>query len=229
MDNMKIVLPLDKYSIYAYDKYYLCFPNNTSRFYHLFIGFSSIDLRNLDEETLYKEIRKIGDSLNYAYSNAIYILPILDPKILNDAALENDDNLYNKLLKKYIQPITLEIHKNFESSNIYISHIVKFIKQNDDDKKFIGWLSMKLGDEFVREITFEDKVYEENPSYEPVISNDIATDYEIDDIWIKKQEEIISDTLKPAFSLGFSNLSFMLMVLTISLVFGIIIAYMIIK
>jgi len=228
MDNMKIVLSLDKYSIYSYDKYYLCFPNDTSRFYHLFVGFSLLDLTTLDEENLYKEIRKIGDSLNHAYSNAIYILPIIKPKILTDAALENDDLLYNKLLKKYIQPITSEIHDKFASSKIYVSQIIKFIKQNDVDKKFIGWLSMKLGDDYVREIMFEDKIDEVNTD-KPVINTEIITDHQIDDIWIKKQEEAVSDTLKAAYSFGFSSLGFMLMIITISLVLGTFIAYMIIK
>lgn len=228
MDNMKIVLALDKYSIYAYDKYYLCFPNDTSRFYHLFVGFSSLDLTTLDEENLYKEIRRIGDSLNHAYSNAIYILPIIKPKFLEDAALENDDLLYNKLLKKYIQPITSEIHSKFASNKIYVSQIIKFIKQSDNDKKFIGWLSMKLGDNYVREIIFEDKVDDVVDS-KPIINNDIVTDYEIDDIWIKQQEEAVSDTLKAAYSFGFSSLGFMIMIITISLVLGTIIAYMIIK
>ena len=230
MDNMKIVLALDNYSIYDYDTYYLCVPNNTSNFYHLFIGFSLLDLKSLEKEDLYKEIRKIGDSLNYAYKNAVYILPVINANLLEMAVLENDNRLYNKILRNYIQPITADIHSKFLSDKVYFSHIIKFIKQNDVDNKFISWISMKLGNDFVREITFNlnvDVNDEEENSRK--ILEDVTIDHEMDEIWIKNQEKLIDDDLKPAISFGFSSLSFILMVLTISIVLGTILGYMILK
>lgn len=230
MDNMKIVLALENYSIYFFDTYYLCVPNNNSNFYHLFISFTSLDLKSLDEETVYKEIRKIGDSLSAVYSNFIYVLPVIKPEFLKEASLENDDKLYNKLLKKYIQPITSQVYNNFKLKKKYISPIIKFIKQNDVDKKIIDWISLKLGYDYVREIVFEENVSEQ-PKEEYINSPKeiITTDHKIDDIWIKKQENTISDTLKPAYSFGFSSLGFMLMILGIFLVLGTVIGYMIIK
>lgn len=230
MDNMKIILALDSYSIYDYDTYYLCVPNNTSNFYHLFIGFSMLNLKELEQEDLYKEIRKIGDSLNASYKNAVYILPIIDIDILKEAVIENDDRLYNKLLNNYIQPITADIHSKFLNSKIYFSHIIKFIRQNDQDSKIISWISMKLGSDYVREITFD--ITKDNSDDNTQVKEEIpevTIDHEMDDIWIKKQEEMIDDDLKPAISFGFSSLSFILMVLTISLVLGTILGYMILK
>ena len=218
---MKIILALDSYSIYDYDTYYLCVPNNASNFYHLFIGFSMLNLKDLEQEELYKEIRKIGDSLNYSYKNAVYVLPVIEPKILMEATLENDDRLYNRLLKKYIQPVTADIHSKFLNSKIYFSHIIKFIRQNDQDSKIISWISMKLGHDYVREITFNitENVPDDIEQGKKELP-EVTIDHEMDDIWIKQQEEMIDDDLKPAISFGFSSLSFILMVLTISLVLG---------
>ena len=230
MDNMKIILALDSYSIYDYDNYYLCVPNNASNFYHLFIGFSMLNLRELEQEELYKEIRKIGDSLNASYKNAVYILPVIDTEFLKDALSENDDRLYNKLLKKYIQPITSDIHNKFLNEKIYFSHIIKFIRQNDNDSKIISWITMKLGQDFVREITFNiNNVPEALENVEKKILKDVTIDHEMDDIWIKEQEKMIDDDLKPAISFGFSTLGFIAMMLAISLVLGTILGYMILK
>lgn len=228
MDNMKIILALDNYSIYAYDNYYLCIPNNNSSFYHLFFGFTLLKLDSLTEEELHNEIRKISDSLNYSYNNAIYVLPIINPDILKDASLENDDRLYNKLLKKYIQPITSDIYNMFLSEKKHISQVIKFIKQNDIDSKIIGWISIKLGSDFIKEITCEDKPVNENEVIEP-IDNNITIDYKDDEIWLKKQEDTISDTLKPAVSFGFSSLGFMIMMISIFIIMGVILVYMIVK
>lgn len=230
MDNMKIILALDSYSIYDYDTYYLCIPNNASNFYHLFIGFSTLDLKKLEQEELYKEIRKIGDSLNYAYSNAVYILPVIEPNILKEASCENDNRLYNKILKEYIQPITADIHNKFLNNKVYFSHVIKFIKQNDMDNKFISWISLKLGTDFVREITFNLNADSEvKPEEEKKVLKDVTIDHEMSEVWIKQQEKMIDDDLKPAISFGFSSLGFILMMLTISLVLGTILGYMIIK
>ena len=57
----------------------------------------------------------------------------------------------------------------------------------------------------------------------------VTIDYQIDDIWVKKEENKITETLKPAYSPGFSALKFLLMVLGMFLVLGAFIGYLIIK
>ena len=232
MGKMNIILSLDDYSIYQNDQYYLCIPNKTYDFYHVFMGFSLEDLNILSKELVINEIRKISDSIYAAYKNCVYILPIIQPSVLIDAANINDDKPYNDILKNIIQPITISVYGKLVRKNKRVSQIIKMVKQNDSDKKLIGWLSMRLGDNFIKEINFENKIDEFDDKKEDVCKNDyksISIDYEIDDIWIKKEEEKIADTLKPAFSPGFSALKFLIMMITISLVLGAIIAYLIIK
>lgn len=231
MNNMRIISTINNYSIYGNKNYYLCVPNNNNNFYHLFMSFSLLDLTTLSEEELVMEIRKIGDSINCAYSNAIYVLPIVKPDFLKEAALENDDRLYDRLLKKIIQPITVEVHKIFSDRNVRISQIIKFIKQNDVDKKIVGWISMKLGNGYVREIVFDaDADVGVNIQVDVQTPKDVITiDYEVNDVWLKKQEDAIMDTLKPAISFGFSSMKFMIMMIIIFLVVGAILGYMILK
>lgn len=232
MGEMNVILSLNDYSIYANDNYYLCVPNGNHNFYHVFMGFSMENLTWLMHEDLLMEIRKISDSIYAVYKNAVYVLPVIEPSLLEEVTKENDDRGYNQILKNIIQPITLSVYGKLVSQNKRVSQIIKMIKQNDTDKKLVGWLSMKLGNDFIKEITFENNV-DTSEVYED-ISNDMAEevitiDYQFDDIWVKKEENKITETLKPAYSPGFSALKFLLMVLGIFLVLGAFIGYLIIK
>lgn len=236
MEDMNVILSLNEYSIYKNVNYYLCVPNVEHRFYHVFLGFSLMDLENISNEKLIIEIRKIGDSIFSVYKNSVYILPIINPTTLLEVTSENDDHAYNKILKNVIQPITLSVYSMLMQKNASVSQIIKMIKQNDVDKKLVDWLSLKLGDNFVKEITFEEaEIFSTIPveNYNNInfdVSNDnISIEYRNDMIWLKKEEEKISETLKPAFSPGFSNLSFIIMVLVVSSVFGAILGYLILK
>lgn len=234
MSNMSIILPLSGYTIYKNKSYYLCIPHEDSNFYHLFMSFTDKDLTKLSQDDLVMEIRRIGDSVNASYKNGIYLLPIISPTVLEEATLENDDRQYNYILNTFIQPITSDVYKWFSKRKKNVSQTIKMIKQNDMDKKLVGWLSMKLGNEFIKEILFE--VNEEVSTVPTDVLEDvfhtsnvqtIFIDYK-DDIQVK-DENYISDTLKPAFSPGFSKLGFIIMVLTISLILGVILGYMILK
>jgi len=232
MGEMNVILSLNEYSIYANDNYYLCVPNENHNFYHVFMGFSVENLTWLKHEDLLMEIRKISDSIYAVYKNAVYVLPVIEPSLLKAIAKENDDRGYNQILKNIIQPITLSVYGKLVSQNKRVSQIIKMIKQNDTDKKLVGWLSMKLGNDFIKEITFENnvdtsEVYEDISS--DVVEEIVTIDYQIDDIWVKKEENKITETLKPAYSPGFSALKFLLMVLGMFLVLGAFIAYLIIK
>lgn len=236
MEDMEVILTLNEYSIYKNDNYFLCVPNAEHNFYHVFVGFSLKDLDILYDEKLIIEIRKISDSIFSVYKNSVYVLPIIEPNILLEATLENDDRSYNKILKNIIQPITLSVYSMLMKKNARVSQIIKMIKQNDVDKKLVGWLSLKLGDSFIKEITFEEtEVFTTIPveNYNVIDTNvldkNISIDYQNDSVWLKNEEEKISDSLKPAFSPGFSNLGFIIMILIVSLVFGTILGYLILK
>ena len=236
MEGMEVVLTLNEYSIYKNDNYYLCVPNIEHRFYHVFVAFSLKDLDVLYDEKLIIEIRKISDSIFSVYKNSVYVLPVIDPATLLEVTSENDDRGYNKILKNIIQPITLSVYSILMKKNARVSQIIKMIKQNDVDKKLVGWLTLKLGENFIKEITFEEtETFTTLPveSFDDINSNfsneNTSIDYQNDNIWLKNEEEKISDSLKPAVSPGFSNLSFIIMILIVSLVFGTILGYLILK
>lgn len=236
MEDMNVILSLNEYSIYKNDNYFLCVPNDEHQFYHVFMGFSLKELNSLSSEELFMEIRKISDSIYAVYKNSVYVLPIIDTTILEEVASENDDRGYNRILKNIIQPITLSVYSKLMMRNVRVSQIIKMIKQNDADKKIVGWMSLKLGDNFIKEITFEDDAVNTTTPLEvtsdvnySTSSKVISIDYQENDIWIKKEEEKISESLKPAFSPGFSSLKFMILVLTVSLVLGVILGYLILK
>lgn len=232
MKDLNIILLLKNYTIYKANTYYICIPAYNCNFYHIFMGFSQKDLNNLAEEELIQEIRKISDSINYSYPNGIYVLPIISSKLYQEATKENDDRLYNKLLNNIIQPITFNIYSLLSSQNMRVSQTIKMIKQNDEDNKFVGWLSIKLGNAFIKEITFDNNT-------NPIEPKDIIkiTTYNDSDIFIdydkrdesNKHEIYIRDDLKPAISPGFGSLGFIIMILSISSVFIGAIIYMILK
>ncbi len=232
MGIMNIIASLDNYLICSNKNYYLCIPKEECDFYHVFMSFSMLELKKLSEEELVYEIRKIADSVNATYKNGICVIPIIKPSILKEAANENDDKLYNDILNKYIHPITSDIYSKFQNYNMSVSQTIKMIKQNDIDTKLVGWLSLKLGSDFIKEILFETPKEESDNAVELMESMFKANGNSLIfvDYYNKNDNEsYISDTLKPAFSPGFSKLGFILMVLGISLVFGVILGYMILK
>ena len=190
MGDMNVILSLNGYSIYDCNNYYLCVPNEDSNFYHVFMGFSPRDLAKSSKEKLIIEIRRIADSIHAVYKNAVYVLPVIDPLLLKEVTTENDDKEYNKLLKNIIQPITLSVYGKLVSQNKRVSQIIKMVKQNYMDKKLIGWLSMKLGDDFIKEIIFVNKYELLNSSVSYQIDdafiddNEIPVNYQIDDTFI---------------------------------------------
>ena len=232
MKNLDIILLLKNYTIYKNNAYYICIPAYPCNFYHIFMGFSNKDLNSLPESELLEEIRKISDSVNISYPNGIYVLPIINSKLYNEATTENDDRLYNKLLINIIQPITYNIYSLLSTQNMRVSQTIKMIKQNDQDSKLIGWLSIKLGNTFIKEITF-------NNNIKPIEPKEVIeiTTYNDSDIFVNydnkdesnKHEIYISDDLKPAISPGFGSLAFLIMMLSISSVFIGAMIYMILK
>lgn len=233
MGIMNIIASLDDYIICSNKNYYLCIPKEESDFYHIFMSFSMLNLKKLNEEELIYEIRKIADSVNSSYSNGICVLPIINPSILKEAANENDDKLYNEILNKYIHPVTADLYNKFQHNNTNVSQKIKMIKQNDVDSKLIGWLSLKLGNDFIKEILFESPKVESDNAVELMESmfkangnSLIFVDYTNNK---KKRYNESYDTLQPVFSPGFSKLGFIIMILVIALIFGGILGYMILK
>ena len=230
MGNELITLTLERYTIYKNDRYYLCISNDIVDNYQLYIGFSPIELDYLSKDELVTEIRKISDLVMAKSNNNVYILPIISPSILEQVANENDDRSYAKFMKQVIQPITSDIYNKFVSKKKKVNQMINMIKQNDSERKFIWWLSIKLGNKFIKEVEYSSLIRKEiiKEENKKVVIQDYG--YEIDAPKDKDLNKIKDKNIKKSsVSYGFSNIFFIIMVLTISLGIGIGFCYLLIK
>lgn len=245
------------YSIYQYDSeylgvYFLCIPDNQVDNYELFIGFPKKDLKELPKDEVIEEIKGINDMVYSLNNNAIYALPSIDVTELEEAALENDNKRsYNQLFRK-VQSMTVDINKKISSINNHeqsINQVITIIKQTESDSKFIQWLEMNMPN-FIHGITLSElrnHYYANNQPEKvdgPVLEKeeimDIPVEKEINyEVLNKEENDQSKDNTnnkvrklvpqKKNNNFGFSNMSFILMVLTISLLVGISIGYLIIR
>ena len=164
----EMMASFDDYSIYkvknkSNDVYYLCVPKQDVNSYQLFLGFADKDLSSMQKESVIAEIKSVNDAIQSLNSNAIFALPEIPVAELEQAALENDDRKYNEILVGKIQPITADIYRMLIEANRgtkQMNQTINVVKRNDTDKKFAGWLSMKMGDRYINEIDY-DKMKEE--------------------------------------------------------------------
>ena len=260
----ELIANLESYSIYkAYnDKagdYYLCVPNNNIVSCQIFLGFNDMELDNLSNDEIISMINDINSMIMNINNNSMYVIPNISLSILKQATLENDDRMYLDILNNKIQPITSDVYNMLIKNGINtkkINQVIQIIEKSDHDKKLGGWLSMKLGDNYINELDYQ-KLKEasmnkdnQNTSYsipitdEPVdnidntmINNDnqsiapINREYEnVDSIDKTKSNQLVRKLTKQSdTSKGFSNIKFIVLVLLLSLVVGISIGYIIMK
>lgn len=245
-----IKFSLDSYTVYANNGYYMCISDLDNDNYQLFIGFTEKDLNSLPKEEIIMEIRKISQLINSVNSSGIYVLPVISPLELEQAASENDDKKFNDLMTQKIQPITNEIYTRLKSKNKNLHYVINMVKQNDTDRKFIDWLDMKLmrdGIDYIQDIEYE-KLKENYQRNQKVVSLDREVALAQDNVHTSgikpidrtyenieapsKSNQLVRRLVKPnqqVNSSGFSNIGFIVIVLTIALVLGIAISYLIIK
>ncbi|MBQ2873476.1 MAG: hypothetical protein IJE89_05705 [Bacilli bacterium] len=242
MGEEYIKLSTEQYTIYKNNGYYLCISDLQQDSYDLIIGFSDKDISTLSKEEIINEIRKIGDLINSLNQKGIYVLPIISPYELEQAALENDDRLFNQIMVTKIKPITRDIYERLSRQNKNLEAVIKMIKQTDADRKFIDWLDMKLmttSFDYIDDIEYKKlkealKEKEVNETYIQTASQysfqgipPIDRTYENQ----TKNNRLVKRLVKPntPTSPGFSNISFITITLTIALILGIGISYLIIK
>lgn len=239
------------YSIYQYHNdyfgvYYLCIPLNHTETYEMFIGFPKKDLKGLPKEEIKDEIREISDMIHTINKSGIYAIPTIDLSELEEAAKDNDNKLYNELLKK-IQSMTFDINNNLSKTDIHnqsIHQVISIIKQTESDTLFINWLEMNMPN-FIHGITLDElkKAY-----YSKIISGKVHNnEYDKKNIMEDPTKEInenqneltntkenskVRRLVPPKDNNnyhGFNSIQFIILTLIISLIAGISIGYLIIK
>lgn len=245
------------YSIYQYHNdyfgvYYLCIPDNHTETYEMFIGFPKRDLRGLSKEEIADDIREINDMIHAINKSGIYAIPNIDLAELEEAAKDNDDKLYNELLRK-IQSMTFDINNKLNKDDIHnqsIHQVISIIKQTESDTKFINWLEMNMPN-FIHSVTLDKlkKAY-----YSKVISGKVQDDKkdmkevmndptkELDDsqesdknnneLTNSQKNSKVRKLIPPKDNnnfYGFNSIQFIILTLIIALIIGISIGYLIIK
>lgn len=162
----ELIASLDNYSIYkSYindtDSYYLCIPNGNIFKCQIVLGFSDKNLDALSDNDIINKISEVYDMIYNLNNGSIYAVPNIDEVMFKDAVLENDNRLYDNILNNYIHRITQNIYNMLVKKGVSkgnINQVISVIKRTDGDKKFAGWLSMRLGDNFINELDYNDLV-----------------------------------------------------------------------
>lgn len=240
-----IIFTSDNYSIYQNKGYYMCLSNQDVSDYQMFISFSGKDLGLASNQTIVDEIKKISELLFLRTNDAIYVVPVINPNELERVASINEDKEYDKFLRKYILPITIDIKEKITANDKHINDLIGIIKQRDIDKKIIAGIDMVIAKEIVRNtgslenvnyirevdvdvlkkmngindvefVETNDNIFHEQPtSIAPVIQQQ--------DLPTQSKEMVkVRKLVKPNNGLpGFSNMNFIIMIIGIStLLFG---------
>ncbi len=143
---MNIIYKTDSYITYKLynmngNMYYLCVPSTVRYAYQMYIGLPQIDVSNSeDNEVIEKEIKRVCDSLYAINGDSLYILPDIPQKEISEASQDNDYKLYTIMYNKINACGThaCNMLNTIGVKNIYSK--VKYIKQRDEDIKFIDWI-----------------------------------------------------------------------------------------
>ena len=248
-----VKLVFNGYTIYSGDgKYYFCISDEEVQSYQIFIGFSERDLGNSSKEAIVNEIRKVSDLISSLDKSVIYVLPVISPSYLQEVAMENDGIGYRRIMNDVVQPCVREIHGKLSKKNKQVNPVIRMIKRNDVDRKFIDGVILQILDEYKRDDlvvdieysalrqtqTMNDATFDRSsPSF--TVANDNRTpqsgiapvNHQYDEASIGKSNQLTRKKVKTKqeVSPGFSSIKFIVMVLTVSIVLGIGLGYLLIK
>ena len=234
-DDKLLLYQENNYTIYQCSNevmgyYFLCLPNNLVDTYQLYVGFSKKDLSNTSKNILLRDIRSIYDVIYKSNKSAIYVIPNIDMKEMKEASMENDDKLYKSLYKK-VSSMTMSVNKFITKyKGKKIDQVIKMIKQDDDDMKFVDWLEINMP-KFIRGINLKRKsIFNELDPFEDVYV--ISKDSSIDASVVKHEgTKVDMDADVKVYvpkkktknkSSGFSSLSFLIMIVGILVLFSIV-------
>lgn len=232
------------YHLYLKDltEFIISTPNNDFNKYKLLIYFDNLNFKNENIDTDELITGRLVKKMDIIYSqspNSICVIPTISKKEFNDINQENDDRPYNKLLKdldKIVNYAYWSIKNNliFEDT-MHIDPQIGIIKQTEGDIKFIWWLELR-GNKKYKQVVIESpkqKEITEKPSLENL--QKITITPVTQNVLVKSppRRQTMKRTRKPKgdgiHSTGYSNMAFIIMVLTISLLMGIGLAVLILK
>ena len=231
----------------AYNLYHLFFsdlsefimatPTTYAKKYQMIIYFNNINFKaeHINPDDIITP--KIGKNLNKLYENypnAICVIPTISKREFDEILDENDDKSYARLmarLKKVMNYAYWSIKNNliFEDTMDVLEQI-SIIKQSEEDVKFFWWLELQ-GIKTYKQISIEKPKME---LYVPTTKEEkVKKEPEINPTPPPRRHDMSRTKKRPrgdgVHSTGYSNMAFMIMVLTISLLMGLGLAILILK
>ena len=227
MDNITInngirVYNNDKYHIYQMytldgSRYYISIPNSNNNELNIAIDFKEEYYDSLLDKEIIEQIKKRCDLLYKANKDIVYLLPDVSTYELDEAKKDNDKHAYEFILNK-LKKYTNELYYTLSNSSFKINQIITIITETDDDKKFMHFLELE-NEGFFRELEIN-KLLDNNISSNDTGSNPSKsggdTSNEISNS--KPKAKIL---VKNNNKHGFSNMSFIIITLLLSLIIGI--------
>ena len=241
-----IVTFKNDYSIYKVDEdsisYYLCIPNNDTYRVTMYIGISNNDLSTMEKDEIVNEIDGIGNKIFKVNPSSIYLVPVLNYDKLVNAINDNDDYFYNKLLDD-LHKTTRSAYETINNNNsVEINEKILAIKDNNRMDRFIDWLDVKMaGNLDTINIRTIDNLYNEiDLEKTQIIPTDIVGMITEDTTSgngpkgnsggpgnsepVKTNDVKVRRKIPPKLNLGFSRITFITLIIGMSIVFGIIAA-----
>lgn len=235
--SIKIGHAIDKtadyilYKIVADDvfKYYMCLPTHDSKSYQMVIDFPEEYYKSLLEAEMITEIKKICDALFERNSNSIYILSNITTYDLHEAQSENDDHAYGILLNK-LQKCTYNAYNVISNgSDIDISNVIGIVTQTGNDEKFMHYLDASMPGFFTC-IDLSNLLSQELPTEDAgwatiggLVSGGESMEH-ANNISKPKTKKLV-----PSSKHGFLNITFVMLIILLSLIIGIGLAITLIK
>ncbi len=213
--------------------YYLAVPEDLDRRSDIFIGLPNTDLSKLSNEEIVYEISFVTEALGKISKKGIFLVPDIAVKEIQEATLENDNRLYKILFDK-IQTMVVDACTKLGSNEKFkISRyqVINFIRVTDEDFKFFSWLEMYMGN-FIKVINLSEIIKKtKNMVKDPFTDNKVVFDDHTSDgngnvkVTIGSYDDTLGNQIakvkkKQKVSLkdgGFSSMSFIILILTISL------------
>ena len=240
----------------AYNLYHMYFedfseliialPNKDFNQYKLLLYFTDKKYKSENIDTDELVAQNLSDKLDKIYAtsaNAICIVPTILKKEFDEVIAENDDRLYKRLIKnldKVVNYAYWSIKNNliFEDTMNVDEHVY-IVKQDDEDIKLFWWLELQ-GNKKYKQITLEETKVKETPVETPPVVKEEAPTVEFlqEEPTVTKGPPPRRQTMrktrsKPSgdgvHSTGYSNMAFIILVLTISMLMGIGLAVLILK
>lgn len=212
------------------DTYYLAIPKKELQEYSLYVDIPDKDLRYLDRNTSISEL--INTIKNNNQSEKIYLFPILPKELILSRENVNDD-IINRELERQLISLISEIFDKFIKKNKLLEQCAYLIITNDLEKNLVDWINLNS--------MYANFIKGYNLPYQKELSEYSGNDHIYDDTddnsgnsLAGNSESISNSITKPKVKVkklpnkhGFSNITFIITTIILSLIIGIYLAYLI--